>query len=94
MAAHDQKGPSLRAFITLNPNALTEASRLEAVYKSKNGPIGPLHGSPIVLQDNFKTKDMTSTGGNLAMKNSRPAADACVVERMRRADAIILGKTT
>jgi Asp-tRNA(Asn)/Glu-tRNA(Gln) amidotransferase A subunit family amidase len=91
--AYDQKGPSLRAFITVNPDALAEAARLDAEFKAKKGNVGPLFGIPIVLKDNYNTKDMPTSGGNLAMKNSRPPADAFTVDRIRRAGAIILGKT-
>jgi Asp-tRNA(Asn)/Glu-tRNA(Gln) amidotransferase A subunit family amidase len=91
--AYDQKGPALHAFITVNPAALEEAARLDAEYKARHGHVGPLHGIPIVLKDNYDTKDMPTSGGNLAMKNSRPPADAFTVDRMRRAGAIILGKT-
>lgn len=93
IAAYDQQGPSLRALITINPNALTEAAALDAEYKAKKGQVGPLHGIPVLLKDNFNTKDMPTSGGNVAMKNSQPAADAFTVDRMRRAGAIILGKT-
>ena len=91
--AYDRQGPALRAFATVNPDALAEAGRLDAEYKAKHGHVGPLFGIPIVLKDNYNTKDMPTSGGNLAMKNSQPHADAFTVERMRRAGAIILGKT-
>jgi amidase len=91
--AYDQQGPSLRAFITVNPNALAEAARLDAEYKASRGRVGPLHGIPVVLKDNFNTRDMPTSGGNVAMKNSQPVSDAFTVDRMRRAGAIILGKT-
>lgn len=91
--AYDRKGPALRAFITVNPDALAEAARLDAEFKAKGGRVGPLHGIPIVLKDNFNTRDLPTTGGNVAMRNSQPASDAFTVDRMRRAGAIILGKT-
>ena len=91
--AYDRKGPALRAFITVNPSAIDEAARLDAEYQSRQGKVGPLHGIPIVLKDNFNTRDLPTTGGSVAMKNSRPSADAFTVDRMRRAGAIVLGKT-
>ncbi|MCC2676331.1 MAG: gatA [Ramlibacter sp.] len=91
--AYDQQGPALKAFVTVNPAALGEAARLDAEFKAKGAFLGPLHGIPIVLKDNFNTKDMPTTAGSVVMKNSRPTSDAFVVERMRRAGAIILGKT-
>jgi Asp-tRNA(Asn)/Glu-tRNA(Gln) amidotransferase A subunit family amidase len=75
----------------VNPQALRTAEELDRSYR-RSGPAGPLHGIPILLKDNFNTADLPTTGGNLAMRDSRPAADAVTVARMRRAGAIILGK--
>ncbi|MBC5783254.1 amidase [Ramlibacter sp. USB13] len=91
--AYDRKGPALRALLTVNPKALEEAARLDAEYKAKKGQVGPLHGIPVILKDNFDTKDMPTTGGNLAMRDSRPSADAFTVQRMRAAGALILAKS-
>jgi amidase len=93
IAAYDKQGPSLRALLTLNPKVLEEAARLDAEYKAKKGRVGPLHGIPVILKDNFNTADMPTSGGNLAMRNSQPAADAFTVDRMRKAGALILAKS-
>ncbi|HEX7888798.1 MAG TPA: amidase family protein [Ramlibacter sp.] len=90
--AYDRRGPALRAMITVNPKALEEAARLDAQYRAKQGRVGPLHGIPVILKDNFDTKDMPTSGGSVAMKDSQPAADAFTVERIRQAGALILGK--
>ncbi|HEY8357723.1 MAG TPA: amidase family protein, partial [Ramlibacter sp.] len=90
--AYDRQGPTLRAMITINPAALEEAMRLDAEFKAHPDRIGPLHGIPIVLKDNFNTKDMPTTGGSVALKDFRPSTDAFTVDRLRRAGAIILGK--
>jgi amidase len=91
--AYDKQGPALRTILTLNPNALQEAARLDAEFKAKRGKVGPLHGIPILLKDNFNTRDMPTSGGNVAMKASQPGSDAFTVDRMRKAGAIILAKT-
>jgi Asp-tRNA(Asn)/Glu-tRNA(Gln) amidotransferase A subunit family amidase len=91
--AYDQQGPALRAVLTLNPQALQVAAQLDAEYKAKKGKVGPLHGIPVVLKDNFNTRDLPTSGGNAAMKNSQPTADAFTVDRLRKAGAIILAKT-
>ena len=83
----------LHAAITINPRALEEADRLDAAYKSK-GPVGPLHGIPILVKDEIDTAGMATTLGTVIMKNYRPVKDAFVVDRLRKAGAIILGKTT
>jgi Asp-tRNA(Asn)/Glu-tRNA(Gln) amidotransferase A subunit family amidase len=90
--AYNLKGPALHAVITVNPRALQIAAGLDRAYGANRNGAGPLHCVPIVLKDNFNTKDMPTTGGNVAMKNSVPPEDAFVVERMRRAGALILAK--
>ena len=58
------------------------------------GPRGPLHGIPVLIKDNIDTADrMMTTAGSLALEGSMPARDAFVVERLRAAGAVILGKT-
>jgi len=91
--AYDKQGPTLRAVLTVNPQALETAASLDRLYKEKKGKVGPLHCIPVVLKDNFNTADMPTSGGNLSMKTSQPAADAFTVDRMRKAGALILAKT-
>lgn len=93
IAAYDQQGPALRSILTLNADAIEQAARCDAEFKATQGRTGPLHGIPILLKDNFQTKDMPTTAGSVALKDWRPPADAFTVDRMRRAGAIILGKT-
>ncbi len=91
--AYDKNGPKINSVIAVNPRALEEADRLDAAYKS-SGPVGPLHGIPILVKDEIDTAGMATTMGTLVMKDYRPAKDAFVVDRLRKAGAIILGKTT
>ncbi|MBK9139282.1 MAG: amidase [Verrucomicrobia bacterium] len=89
----DRRGPTLNAVIELNPDALAIARELDRERKAR-GPRGPLHGMPILLKDNIDTGDrMTTTAGSLALAGSVAARDAFLVERLRRAGAVILGKT-
>jgi amidase len=89
----DRSGPSLRAVIETNPDALAIADALDAERKAK-GPRGPLHGVPVLIKDNIDTADkMLTTAGSLALTDSRPAKDAFLVERLRAAGVVILGKT-
>jgi amidase len=83
----------LRAVIELNPDALTIADAMDA--ERKNGKVrGPLHGIPILIKDNVGTADkMETTAGSLALVGARPPRDAFLVERLRAAGAVILGKT-
>ena len=59
--AYDQAGPRLNAVLFLNPNAGAEARALDAERHRKKLR-GPLHGIPVLLKDNFDTRDMPTTG--------------------------------
>lgn len=91
--AYNLKGPSLHAIITVNPQALQTASEMDRQYRANRAGVGALHCIPLVLKDNFNTADMPTTGGNISMKNSRPSADAFTVAKLRKAGALILGKS-
>ena len=89
----DRRGPALRAVLESNPDAPAQAAALDAERKAK-GPRGPLHGIPVLVKDNVATRDrMQSTAGSLALVGVTPPRDAFVVERLRAAGAVILGKT-
>ena len=91
--ALDQRGPTVNAVIELNPDALAIADALDAERKAK-GPRGPMHGIPVLIKDNIATADkMQSTAGSLALVGGTPPRDAYIVERLRAAGAVILGKT-
>jgi len=91
--ALDRRGPELRAVLESNPEALAIADRLDAERKA--GKVrGPLHGVPVLLKDNIGTADrMNTTAGSLALLGATPAADAFLVQRLREAGAVLLGKT-
>lgn len=93
IAAIDKKGPHLNAVIELNPDALALAKTLDDERKA--GKLrGPLHGIPVLVKDNIDTGDqMMTTAGSLALKGHKAAQDAFVVAQLRRAGAVILGKT-
>jgi amidase len=91
--ALDRSGPTVRAVIELNPDALTVADSLDA-DRSAGRLRGPLHGIPVLIKDNIDTADhMTTTAGSLALEGSIAARDAFIVERLRAAGAVLLGKT-
>jgi len=89
----DKTGPKLNSIITVNPKALEEADRLDAAFK-KSGPVGPLHGVPVILKDMIDAQGMPTTEGSVVLKNFYPDKDAFIVERMKKAGAIILAKAT
>src|SRR5262245_42563640 len=93
IAQIDAAGPRLRAVIETNPDALAIADALDAERKTK-GPRGPLHGVPVLIKDNIDTGDkMLTTAGSLALVGAPAPRDAFVVERLRAAGAVLLGKT-
>ena len=89
----DRSGPRLRSVVEVNPDARAIAQQLDSERMS-NGSRGPLHGIPVLIKDNIDTLDrMGTTAGSLALVGARPPEDAFVVQRLRAAGAIILGKT-
>jgi amidase len=91
--AIDKNGPKLNSVIELNPDALAIADRMDAERKAKKVR-GPLHGIPVLIKDNINTGDaMMTTAGALALVGNRAAKDAHIIERLREAGAVLLGKT-
>lgn len=90
--AYDRSGPRLRAVVTVNPRAAAIARELDEERRT-SGRRGPLHGIPIAIKDNIDTVDMPTTGGSVIFDRSFPRRDAAVIERLRRAGAIIFIKT-
>jgi amidase len=91
--AFDKQGPAINSVLDLNPKALEQADKLDATYRS-SGPIGPLHGIPILLKDQIDAAGMRTTLGSVLLEKYSPTRDAFVVEKLRKAGAIILGKVT
>jgi len=91
IAAYDDAGPTLNAFVTINPDARAQAMLLDQ-ERVAAGPRGPLHGIPVVLKDNINTQDMPTTAGSTALEGFIPSDDAFQAARLRAAGAIILGK--
>lgn len=88
----DQVGPRLRSVLELNPDAQAIARALDDERAAK-GARGPLHGVPILLKDNIDTHDrLLTTAGSLALADTRPPRDAHLVQRLRAAGAVVLGK--
>ena len=89
----DKRGPAINAVIELNPDALAIADQMDAERRA--GKVrGPLHGIPILIKDNVATKDrMQSTAGSLALVGATVPRDAHIVQRLRDAGAVLLGKT-
>lgn len=93
IARLDKSGPTLNSVLELNPEAWLIAEALDAERESGYHR-GPLHGIPVLIKDNIDTADMMHTSaGSIALTGSYAVRDAWVAERLRRAGAILLGKT-
>ena len=91
--AYDQKGPAINSIITLNKKVLEEADRLDAAFK-QSGFVGPLHGIPIIIKDQVDAAGFPTTLGSILMKDYYPERDAFAIGKLRKAGAIVIGKTT
>jgi len=89
--AYDQ-ATGLNAIVAVNPRALETAEKLDREFQ-KTGKLRPLHGVPVIVKDNYDTKDLPTTAGSLALKGSTPPDDAFQVHRLREAGAVILAKS-
>src|SRR5688572_32946273 len=89
----DKGGPYVNSVIEVNPDALDIADKLDA--ERKVGKVrGALHGIPILIKDNIDTHDgMQTTAGSLALEGYIALQDAFIVRQLRKAGALILGKT-
>ena len=93
MDAIDRAGPAINSVIERNPDAIRIAEERDAERRA--GRVrGPLHGIPVLIKDNIDTADrMRTSAGSLALAESIAPRDAFIVERLREAGAVLLGKT-
>lgn len=89
----DQGRHDLKSVIEVNPEALMLAEQMDK--ERKQGKLrGPLHGIPILIKDNIDTADkMHTTAGSIALADHIAGKDAFVVTQLRKAGALIMGKT-
>ena len=93
IAKFDQDGPRINSILEINPDAIFIAEALDNERNIK-GVRGPLHGIPVLLKDNIETSDsMHTSAGTIALENYLADKDAFLVEKLREAGAVILGKT-
>ncbi len=85
--------PTLNAYCTVTAEAALAEARLAEAAVSRGDALGPLHGVPISIKDLTATRGVRTTRGSRLYADSLPDEDAPVVERVRAAGAIVLGKT-
>jgi amidase len=89
----DTVNPKVNAIVTLaREQALWEARRATAALK-RGAPLPPLFGVPVGIKDVTQTKGLRTTYGSKLFENHVPDEDGLVVQRLRKAGAIVLGKT-
>lgn len=92
LARIEKFNPTINAIIRLNPDALALADEMDVALANGNAT-GSLYCIPMFLKDNYDAVGMNTTGGCLALNRSQPTVDAPTVTALKRAGAIILGKT-
>jgi amidase len=97
LAAHVKQiqrvNSKVNAIVTLVPEMATAEAAKADEKQARKEPLGPLHGLPVAHKDLMETRGIRTTFGSLLYKDNIPTQDDLVVERMRRAGAITIGKT-
>lgn len=88
----EQLDEKTNALTIINPNAVSIAKELDEEYQ-KTKVLRPLHGIPLIVKDNFNTKNIPTTGGSLALRNFVPDEDAFIVQKLVNAGAVIIAKS-
>lgn len=89
----DNKKIGLHSIISINPDASEQARTLDK-ERLEGKKRSPLHGIPVLIKDNIDTLDqMPTTAGSLALTDNYSDRDAFIIQKLRAAGAIILGKT-
>ena len=93
IASIDRAGPSLNAITSIHPRAGAIADSLDALFARTGEFVGPLHGIPIIVKDNYDTFDLPTTAGSRSLADALPVRDATMVRLLRAAGAIVLAKS-
>src|SRR5579862_5239908 len=97
LAAHlkqiERVNPQVNAIVTLVPEMAAEAAAKADEMQARKEPLGPLHGLPVAHKDLLEPRGIRTTYGSPLYRGYIPTEDDIVVDRMRRAGAIIVGKT-
>ena len=89
----EELNPRLNAYLAVCPELALEQARAADAARQRGETLGPLHGIPVSVKDLEMTSGIPTTVGSALFKDRTPDFDSVVVERVRRAGAVILGKT-
>ncbi|HLG93247.1 MAG TPA: amidase, partial [candidate division Zixibacteria bacterium] len=89
----DQTGKKLNSYITVLTDTALEKAREVDAKRSKGQPVGKLAGVPVAVKDIYCTKGVRTTCGSRILENFIPPYDATVIQKLKEADAVIIGKT-
>ncbi len=92
LARIDDVNPLINAVVRLAPDALERARTADRDFELGE-PLGPLHGVPFTIKDSLDTAGLVTTAGTIGWRDRVPRRDATVVDRLRAAGGILLGKT-
>ena len=93
LARIDRVNPQLNAYVTLTREAALRDARAATRALRRGAALAPLHGVPVSIKDNTPTRGVRTTYGSKIFEHHVPAEDAVIVERLRAAGAIVVGKT-
>ena len=93
LAQIEQVNPTVNAIVTLHSDQALDGAKAADAAISNGEDLGPLHGLPTAVKDLTLTKGMRTTFGSPIYKDNVPDRDAIIVERIKKAGAIIIGKT-
>ena len=91
IAAYDRAGPALNSLVVVHPRAREIADSMDRTRGS--GPLPPLFCIPVIVKDNFETRDLPVTAGSLSLSGYVSLKDAFQVRRIREAGALVLAKS-
>lgn len=89
--AFDKRGPAINAIVQVSDRAIRVADDLDA-RAARAGLVGAMHCVPVIVKDNYETVDLPTSAGSLSLAGMMTGKDAFVVQRLRKAGAVILAK--
>lgn len=93
ISKYDQVDDGLQAVVTVNPEALAEATAADDHFAATGTLLGPLHGVPVLVKDQAETAGLRTSFGSRLFADYTPSDDATVIRRLREAGAVVLAKT-